>query len=391
MLCGSQAKWELKRYSNDKIKDMSTTPEQKLLLAQKRFANLIRAIPVGVVMVNPDGTIEAVNPAIVKMFGYMERELAGLDFRMLLQSVPWTGEAELLAWHAANPEKAIELRGLKKNGGLLPVDVSVSQLDNESRRQLLLIMMQDVSERVKIEKMKQEFFDMISHDMRTPLCSISLLVDMLQETGTDLPEDTREEIKKIGNNSKHVTRLINDLLDIEKVELGEIKLVYGEFSLSDIIMAAIDVVQAQATKKKVALIPGSGELICCADQDRVLRVLINLISNAIKFSPKGGKVQITFVDQGQETEISVKDEGRGIPLEMQELVFERFKQVEAADATIKGGSGLGLAICKGFIDAHGGRIGVESVVGQGSRFWFSIPHRSGDSLSMSRTMDDEDQ
>lgn len=391
MLCGSQAKWELKRYSNDKIKDMSTTPEQKLLLAQKRFANLIRAIPVGVVMVNPDGTIEAVNPAIVKMFGYMERELAGLDFRMLLQSVPWAGEAELLAWHAANPEKAIELRGLKKNGGLLPVDVSVSQLDNESRRQLLLIMMQDVSERVKIEKMKQEFFDMISHDMRTPLCSISLLVDMLQETGTDLPEDTREEIKKIGNNSKHVTRLINDLLDIEKVELGEIKLVYGEFSLSDIIMAAIDVVQAQATKKKVALIPGSGELICCADQDRVLRVLINLISNAIKFSPKGGKVQITFVDQGQETEISVKDEGRGIPLEMQELVFERFKQVEAADATIKGGSGLGLAICKGFIDAHGGRIGVESVVGQGSRFWFSIPHRSGDSLSMSRTMDDEDQ
>lgn len=391
MLCGSQAKWELKRYSNDKIKDMSTTPEQKLLLAQKRFANLIRAIPVGVVMVNPDGTIEAVNPAIVKMFGYMERELAGLDFRMLLQSVPWAGEAELLAWHAANPEKAIELRGLKKNGGLLPVDVSVSQLDNESRRQLLLIMMQDVSERVKIEKMKQEFFDMISHDMRTPLCSISLLVDMLQETVTDLPEDTREEIKKIGNNSKHVTRLINDLLDIEKVELGEIKLVYGEFSLSDIIMAAIDVVQAQATKKKVALIPGSGELICCADQDRVLRVLINLISNAIKFSPKGGKVQITFVDQDQETEISVKDEGRGIPLEMQELVFERFKQVEAADATIKGGSGLGLAICKGFIDAHGGRIGVESVVGQGSRFWFSIPHRSGDSLSMSRIMDDEDQ
>jgi PAS domain S-box-containing protein len=354
---------------------MSTTPEQKLLLAQKRFGNLIRAIPVGVIMVNPDGIIEAVNPAIVKMFGYSERELAGLDFRMLLQTVPWADEAELLAWHNSNPEKAIELRGVKKSGGSLPVDVSVSQLDNESRRQLLLIMMQDVSERVKIEKMKQEFFDMVSHDMRTPLCSISLLVDMLQENASDLPDDTREEIKKIGNNSKHVTRLINDLLDIEKVEAGEIKLIYGLFSLSEMIMNAIDVVQAQATKRKVNLVAASSELIVCADQDRVLRVLINLISNAIKFSPKGGKIEISFVDQPDETIVSVKDEGRGIPTNMQELVFERFKQVEAADATSKGGSGLGLAICKGFIEAHGGRIGVESAVGQGSKFWFSIPHR----------------
>lgn len=266
----------------------------------------------------------------------------------------------MLAWHNSNPEKAIELRGVKKSGGSLPVDVSVSQLDNESRRQLLLIMMQDVSERVKIEKMKQEFFDMVSHDMRTPLCSISLLVDMLQENASDLPDDTREEIKKFGNNSKHVTRLINDLLDIEKVEAGEIKLIYGLFSLSEMIMNAIDGVQAQATKRKVNLVAASSELIVCADQDRVLRVLINLISNAIKFSPKGGKIEISFVDQPDETIVSVKDEGRGVPTNMQEPVFERFKQVEAADATSKGGSGLGLAICKGFIEAHGGRIGVES-------------------------------
>lgn len=353
------------------IKKSSPTREM-LALAQKRFGNLIGALPVGVVIIDADGLIEGVNPCMEKLFGYEMRELFGRDISLLFKEIPWTA-GEIKSWQRANPEKTFELKAETKDKKILHVDLSVRPFDTAGR-ELLLAIFQDVSERVKMQKMKQEFFDMVSHDMRTPLSSISLAIDLLQDSGLEtLSSESRDQLARIGNNSRHLIRLINDLLDIEKVETGEIQLIQTEFALAEIFAETANIVQPLAAKRKISLKIPPCDCVILADQDRILRVLINLVSNAIKFSPKEGCIEITLAEFPAFIEISVKDQGRGIPENMQALVFERFKQVEASDATIKGGSGLGLAICKGFVEAHGGSIGVESELGKGSRFWFRLP------------------
>jgi signal transduction histidine kinase len=303
-----------------------------------------------------------------------ERQLLGKDFCELLKTCPWT-HGQLLTWYLDNQGKKIELEYHTSDSKSRYLDLSVMQFDTVAE-QLLLLILQDVTERVKIEKMKQEFFDMVSHDMRSPLSSISLASDLLLDDADKIPEENVDQIRRIGHNSRHLIRLINDLLDIEKVELGEIQLAYDHFSVLHVCKEAIEIVFPQAAKRSIKVIAPENDFEMYADQDRICRVIINMLSNAIKFSPKNAQVEV-LTQQGKDyVEISVKDQGRGIPQNMLDTVFERFKQVEASDGSKKGGSGLGLAICKGFVEAHGGIIKVESKESEGSRFWFRIPQPS---------------
>lgn len=354
-------------------KPIHQTREQ-LFVERKRIANLIRSMPVGVAIVNALGLIEAVNPAVESMFGYAGRELGWKNIIILLKKAPWADAQELQQWQAANPDKNLQLEAITKSGRLVPINLSIRNFESESRP-LFLVIIQDITERVRMERMKQEFFDMVSHDMRTPLSSIALSIDLLKDEMESFSEEAQDQLNRIGNNSRHLIRLINDLLDIEKVESGEVKLIFEKFSLQELAAEAIELVLPQAAKRRVTLVGPENDVTICADKDRVLRVIINLLANAIKFSPKSGQVQLLVENDIEDVTVSVKDHGRGIPPEMLGAVFERFTQVEAADATKKGGSGLGLAICKGFVEAHAGKIGVESKLGEGSRFWFTLPHR----------------
>lgn len=360
---------------------------EQLKMSRQRVSSLFNSLPLVMAIVDESGQIVGTNTALKKIFGYEQRELAEKDVSILLRSPPWTAGG-WKGWLQANLDKTVQLEGLSKDGSIVPVDISI-QTDVFGEG-LHVVVIQDVSERVKLEKMKQEFFDMVSHDMRSPLSSIALAVDMLQDS--ELPEEALDQLKRVGNNSRHLIRLINDLLDIEKVEAGKIKLIYSVFSIAETAAEAIDVVQAQASKRKISLelqAPLS-EFNVCADQDRILRVLINLLSNAIKFSPKAGRIIINIVDKADHFEVSVQDEGRGIPADMLDSIFERFTQVSASDATKKGGTGLGLAICKGFVEAHSGIIKVESEAGKGSRFYFQIPHLDPSLVAHSTDSDDAD-
>ena len=174
-------------------------------------------------------------------------------------------------------------------------------------------------------------------------------------------------------NTDRLIRLLNDILDLERLETGRIPLALGPTDLSEIVADAVDAMQPLADAARVELVVGSVEVRLQADPDRLVQLLTNLISNAIKFSKPGGRIWVEAVAGDLEFRISVRDEGRGIPSDKLDHVFGRFHQVDASDSRDKGGTGLGLAICRSIATLHGGRIWVESEFGVGSTFHFTVP------------------
>lgn len=232
-------------------------------------------------------------------------------------------------------------------------------------------MTQDLKE---LEEVKQQFVAMVSHDLRTPLTSVKGFLELLAGGVYGDLNETGEH--RAGLAQRNITRLIgliNDLLDYEKLQSGKFSLDCREIDVASPISRSIDALRFFAEKENVGLEVGEANLKAYADEERLVQVLVNLISNSVKFSPKGATVTVTAVPRENFVEFNVIDQGRGVPKNMQEAIFERFKQVKTTDATEKGGTGLGLPICKALVECHGGRIGVDSEEGKGSRFWFTIP------------------
>lgn len=227
----------------------------------------------------------------------------------------------------------------------------------------------------KAARHKQELIAMVSHDLRTPLTSVQASLTLLSEGALgDLTPRVNKEVRVAENNTSRLINLINDLLDIERMEAGKLEMYMIEARVDDIFEQAIDTVGKFAEQQGIAIVAADTNLTVFADADRIVQVLVNLISNAVKFSPRDTTIRLDAMPLNESIiEVTVQDHGRGIPLEQQEAVFQRFQQVSAADAKGRKGTGLGLAICKAIIDGHGGRIGVRSAEGQGSTFFFTLP------------------
>ncbi len=232
----------------------------------------------------------------------------------------------------------------------------------------------DITEQKRMEQMKQEFFGMISHDMRTPLTSILTAVDCcLSGVVGALPEKAIQYLQLAEQGGQYLLSLMQDLLDMERLSAGAFPLKIEHTNLREIFSHAASMVSPLAVKAGLSIKIPEANYEIDADKDAITRVLVNLISNAVKFAPAGTSIEVNVLPDREFMTIEVSDHGRGIPEEIQSNVFERFKQVNIEDAKRKGGSGLGLAICKGFVEAHGGNIGVRSILGKGSTFWFRIP------------------
>ncbi len=233
----------------------------------------------------------------------------------------------------------------------------------------------DISERRAAERMKQRFISIASHDLRTPLSSISATLSVLTAGGKgELPQNTQQVLQKADNSLERLMDLIRDLLDLEKLEAGKVVISMSVVSAMDVCSASCDSLEFLAKSLGVQIARPFGDAALYADERSLVRVLINLISNAIKFSPRGSTVKLTIQDMGLMTEISVIDQGPGIPVEDRELIFEKFRQSKSTSSTAVKGTGLGLAISKLIAEAHGGSIGVDSAEGQGSRFYIRIPN-----------------
>jgi two-component system sensor histidine kinase VicK len=241
----------------------------------------------------------------------------------------------------------------------------------------LFCVLHDISLRKQAERLKQEVLAMVSHDLRAPLTSLSVMFDLF-EIGR-LGELNDNGQKKVVQSRQIIARLmslINDLLDMEKLESGALELDYTEIAAPDLVSQALDLVRNSAERRKIQItIPTAAISITC-DADRIARVITNLLDNAIKFSPEGGQIAISAEQLDNEVELTVADHGKGVPADKRDLIFERFKQSDSSGEIEKKGSGLGLTICKAIVGAHGGTIGVRAGVESGSVFWFRLPAKS---------------
>lgn len=315
------------------------------------------------------------NPAAQRVLGLAPEDLRGRRLEQFLSEPDWNATKVCLAEAKFNANTiTFENELIVNNGARIPMLWSVKWSQEQGK---VFCLARDITERKRLEKMRQEFVTMVSSDLRTPLSHLDSFLAQLTEGGFgELNKDGSDQARKSMRNNKRLLELVNDLLNLDKLSSGQMDLKISQCSAVDLSQRSIDAVAGFAGKVGIKLVNKAEDLNLDCDGDRVVQVLVNLIGNSVKFSPKGSEVICWAApDADRMIKFSVQDFGRGIPEAMCKSVFEKFKQVSKADATEKGGSGLGLAICKTIVECHGGEIGVDSELGKGSTFWFRIPQR----------------
>lgn len=343
-----------------------------LEIAAKKERALIENVADVICTIDEDLVFEAVSPSCITVFGQHAEQLVG---RPVLQFVGASDGEKLHKSFAENQSgvgrNTVESAFRTADGGTVEVMWSVQWLESDRRYYCVA---HNITERKQIERLKQEFVAMVSHDLRTPLTTIQLFHSMLGSgLYGELNASGKETLSSADGNVGRLMTLVNNLLDVDKLESGQMSVDLGSTDIGDVLRQTTDAVAgyAEAYKVKLEVQNSADELI--ADEHRLVQVMVNLASNAVKFSQPGHSVTLAAFEKGDYIRFEVRDTGRGIPAHLKEQVFERFKQVESADAKKKGGTGLGLAICKNIVELHNGKIGVESEEGKGSTFWFEIP------------------
>jgi PAS domain S-box-containing protein len=350
--------------------------EELIKQSEARVRSILESMPVALLVTDPEGKIEAVNLRTEQMLGYASTDLVGKYLNKLLLEGSGNGQGasadQILKPASGRP---IEAYARRNSGENLPVELSSSQLQMREGPRLLVTML-DVTERHEIERLKKEFVNMISHDLKTPLTSIvGNLALVSAEAFGPLTERGKHMVNTSEKQAERLISLINDLLLLEKMEAGGFELHVTRTDLAEILEQSKEAVVEAARERSIVIETPETEAEVYADSMRLIQVMVNLLSNAIKFSPDRGVVKVLVEEDEEAVKVQVIDQGRGIPLEHRKVIFEKFKQVELSDSREKGGTGLGLPICKLIIEKHGGSIGVDSEEGKGSTFWFQIPKR----------------
>jgi PAS domain S-box-containing protein len=359
--------------------------------AERRWRSLLDNVQLLVVGLDHAGNINYVNPFFLSLTGYTETEVMGKNwFEMFLlpamQPSIQTVFSEVLT-QIAHPyyQNAI----LTKAGEERCISWNNTRLQDANGNATGIISIgEDITERQKVEKMKNEFISIVSHELRTPLTSIRGSLGLLA-TGVmdDEPEAMKHMIEIAAIDTERLVRLVNDVLDLEKLESGKVSLIREWCNATDLMQRSIEVMRNSAQEAGVQLVVQPLSLQIWVDCDRIIQTFTNLLSNAIKFSPPGSIVTLAATAEPSDLQrfkkiggltnacvlFSVQDQGRGIPADKLETIFNRFQQVDASDSRDQGGTGLGLAICRSIVQQHDGQIWVESTWGQGSTFFFTVP------------------
>jgi PAS domain S-box-containing protein len=335
----------------------------------------------GIIGIDPRFRITFANDAGERILGYESGELVGRDvFKVLHPTrpdgtpLPQNETPIFEALVEGSSRAQAEGTFWRKDGSSFPVQYVGAPIRGSNSVTGAVITFQDVTQRREIERIKNEFISVVSHELRTPLTSIRGALGLLAggKLG-EFPEKAQRMLDIAVTNTDRLVRLINDILDIERIDSGRAAMQKREVEMGDLLLQASDVMRPMAEKNSVILEVHPVKARVTVDPDRMIQTLTNLISNAIKFSPAGGKVILSGRVSPETLHIEVTDQGRGIPNDKLESIFERFQQVDATDSREKGGTGLGLAICRTIVQQHGGRIWAESLPGEGSVFHIELP------------------
>ena len=364
-----------------------STSQNSLKESERRWRSLLNNVRLLVVGIDNKGKVDYVNPYFLELTGYTHNETIGRDWIDYFVHPRNKNEAQqiyqdLMKFDYCCTHQYHQTTILNKYREAKTIAWNSTQLRNfQGIPTGIMCIGEDITQRQAIEKMKDEFISVVSHELRTPLTSIRGALGLLSTGVLKNDQKKAEKVTKIAAEStEHLVRLVDNILQLEKLESGEIELVIQKIKVSSLISQAINRVQIIANKEGINLQTTNLDGIIWGDGDRLIQVLTNLLSNAIKFSESGSTVWLNArfersADNPLEQNIifTIRDRGRGIPADRLDNIFERFHQVDASDSRRKGGTGLGLAICRSIVRQHGGKIWVQSVYGEGSTFYFKIP------------------
>ena len=372
-------------YSDDEIKLVYTLASQASLAIEKlqvvlaaeksKMKVMVEGMSEGVFMLDEKGELAIINTAASSMIGLPKKDLTTKSLMEFLQG---RGMDDLISG-----AKNVEGRAWVKELYLetpYPHIVhfeSVCIRDNEEKPLGVVIVLRDVTKEREIDSMKNEFVSMVSHELRTPLAAMrGATENLLAGITGELNQVQNNCILLIGRNIERLSRLISDLLDISRIEAGKIQIIKQPVDIAALVNESLNFLKEIAKGKNISLTANCPEGIpqVEADSDRLIQVITNLVGNALKFTPNGGKITVDVSKKDDSLQIDVSDTGSGIPYQDLEKIFDKFYQVTRLNnqAVIKG-TGLGLTIAKGIVEKHGGKIWVESEVGKGSKFSFTLP------------------
>ncbi len=366
-------------------RELETTANQ---LARKSaiFQSVINHMGDGVIVTDETGKLALFNPAAIQLLDACWMDIPPEEWPTLFDAL----------MQGNYPDDAVEghslagaLQGEEINGEEIRVQtvsnpegkyVSVtarSICDQQNVIQGCVAVLHDITKRHKVEVMKDEFISTVSHELRTPLTSISGSLGLV--LGGIVGEISAEASEMVGiaqRNSDRLVRLINDLLDVQKLEAGKMEMKLKPLNISDFLIRALEVNAGYAAKHDVSFRLENDltkQATIKGDEDRLMQVMANLLSNAAKYSPQAGEVVVRVVASTDKIEVSVKDQGSGIPEEFHTDIFGKFTQADSSTTRKKEGTGLGLNICKSIVNLHGGEIGFDTELDRGTTFYFTLP------------------
>ncbi|WP_051706396.1 sensor histidine kinase [Nocardioides aequoreus] len=360
--------WRLEREVAERTTELRRMTE--------RYVRILDTVGDGIVSIGPSGRVIFVNAAARRLLVARDGELVGRDAcEALCTPAPHDCPFEEVGRGRVLRGVDTELR--RSDGGIVPVELSAAPelRDGQELPRGAVAAFRDVSDRIAVEQVKRQFVSSVSHELRTPLTSVRGVLEMFADgEAGDLSPVGRSLAANASRGVERLSRLVDDIIDAEKLATGEFRMQCSRVPLPRLLRDAAATLQPLAAGSGVSLVveaPGSD--VVWADPDRVEQALVNLVGNAVKFSPRGSAVTVGASALDGHAVVSVRDEGPGIPGDQLEHVFERFHQVTSGDATDRGGTGLGLTITRAIVAQHGGRVWVESAEGEGATFHFTLP------------------
>ena len=360
---------------SQKLKAFRDLNVGKVIVEKQRSDAIVQSIADGIIVVDSELKIIAINPMaanignVKSMLATNNHFLDVFSDRTLYQHLRQTAET------GKSPQLEDDILTVERDKRIQYYKFAITPVVTEAERVVgAILLLQDVTKLKELDNLKSEFVATASHELRTPLTGMAMSLNLLVETTEDkLSESESELLDTAVEDVERLRGLVNDLLDLSKIESGKLKLDFVDVGVNFLIDKAVSALDIQAEQNQVALVkqPLAEDIKINADANKIIWVLTNLIANALRYSEPGGEIKIGATSRTSWIEIYVADRGAGIPIEYQGKIFDKFVQVETEKDV--GGSGLGLAICKEMVQAHGGRIWVDSTVGEGSTFTFTIP------------------
>jgi len=349
--------------------------EEALRQSEANYRTLVESSPDGIVSANAKGRIIDCNEGICRLLGYTKEEIKGKRFRELLANPVPEDLRFYYSQLTENKQLEQEFELAHRNGQPIPLWAKMIALyDEDGRFNRSVVYLRDIAERKKMEQLKDEFIGLVSHELRSPLTVIIGATNTaLSEAARLSPEETRQLLQDAAWEADSLSHLLGNLLELSRAQANRLLLETELISIKSVVQEAVSKIEQQFPTHRLLIGLPKQLPPVEADQLRVERILHNLLENAAKYSPQGSKIRVFAKLEKDHLIIGVADQGAGISLHDQAKIFQPFQRLE--DSRLKGvkGAGLGLLVCQRLVEAHGGRIWVESKTGRGSTFSFTLP------------------